>query len=594
MVEYRAPLRDMRFVYDELFAAGQLQQLRGYEEVTPDLVEAILEQAAKFCQKELAPLNSIGDREGCRLENGVVRTPTGFQEAYRAFAEGGWSALACAPEYGGQGLPNAVHVLVEEMICSSNVAFSLYPGLTHGAYVALERFGSRELKDTYLPKLAAGVWSGTMCLTEPHSGTDLGLCRTKAVPQEDGSYRITGTKIFISAGEHDLTENIIHLVLARTPGAPAGTKGISLFLVPKLLPNRAGGVGSRNSVLCGALEEKMGIHAAATCVLHFDEAQGFLVGERNKGMSAMFSMMNKERLAVGIQGLGLAEMAYQGAARYARERLQGRSPSGAKQPDKPADPIIVHPDVRRMLLTMRAYVEGSRALAVWVAMALDQSSRHDDPKQRRAANDLAALLTPVVKALFTDIGFEATNLGLQVFGGHGYIREHGMEQFARDARVSQLYEGTNGIQALDLVGRKLPAHTGRYLRQFFHPVFHFIETHRGDHCLSEFIGPLEKAFVRLQRATGYVAEQGLKDREEAAAAATDYLRLFGLVALGFLWARMAQLALEKQGGDESGFYAAKLATGRFFMRRLLPQTASLLAAILSGKQSLMAFEEAAF
>ncbi|MGC1953146.1 MAG: acyl-CoA dehydrogenase family protein, partial [Gammaproteobacteria bacterium] len=351
MVEYRAPLRDMRFVYDELFAAGQLQQLRGYEEVTPDLVEAILEQAAKFCQKELAPLNSIGDREGCRLENGVVRTPTGFQEAYRAFVEGGWGALGCAPEYGGQGLPNAVHVLVEEMICSSNVAFSLYPGLTHGAYVALERFGSRELKDTYLPKLAAGVWSGTMCLTEPHSGTDLGLCRTKAVPQEDGSYRITGTKIFISAGEHDLTENIIHLVLARTPGAPAGTKGISLFLVPKLLPNRAGGVRSRNSVLCGALEEKMGIHAAATCVLHFDEAQGFLVGERNKGMSAMFSMMNKERLAVGIQGLGLAEMAYQGAARYARERLQGRSPSGTKQPDKPADPIIVHPDVRRMLLT---------------------------------------------------------------------------------------------------------------------------------------------------------------------------------------------------------------------------------------------------
>lgn len=594
MVEYRAPLRDMHFVYDELFTASQLQQLRGYEEVTPDLVEAILEEAARFCQQELAPLNSIGEREGCRLENGVVRTPTGFREAYQAFVEGGWSALNCAPEYGGQGLPHAVHVLVEEMICSSNLAFSLYPGLTHGAYVGLERFGSRELKDTYLPKLAAGVWSGTMCLTEPHCGTDLGLCRTKAVPQEDGSYRLTGTKIFISAGEHDLTENIIHLVLARTPGAPTGTKGISLFLVPKLLPNRAGSVGMRNAVLCGGIEEKMGLHAAATCVLHFEEAHGFLVGERNKGMSAMFSMMNKERLAVGIQGLGLAEVAYQGAAQYARERLQGRSLAGAKHPEKAADPIIVHPDVRRMLLTMRAYIEGSRALAVWVAIALDRAGRHQDAKQREAANDLVALLTPVVKALFTDIGFETTNLGLQVFGGHGYIREHGMEQFVRDARVSQIYEGTNGVQALDLVGRKLPAHTGRYLRQFFHPVFHFIETHRGDERLSEFIAPLEKAFVRLQRATGYIAEQGLKDPEEAAAAASDYLRLFGLVALAFLWARMAQLAVAKQAEDETGFYAAKLATARFFMHRLLPQTGSLLAAILSGKESLMEFEEAAF
>lgn len=594
MIEYRAPLRDMSFVYDELFAGNQLQQLRGYEEVTPDLVQAVLEEAAKFCEKELAPLNSIGEREGCRLENGVVRTPTGFREAYRAFADGGWSTLGCAPQYGGQGLPHAVHVLVEEMICSSNVAFSLYPGLTHGAYVALERSGTRQLKDAYLPKLASGVWSGTMCLTEPHSGTDLGLCRTRAVPQEDGSYRVTGTKIFISAGEHDLTENIIHLVLARTPEAPAGTKGISLFLVPKFLPDPTGDVGSRNSVLCGAIEEKMGIHGAATCVLHFEEAQGFLVGELNKGMPAMFSMMNQERLAVGIQGLGLAEVAYQEAARYARERLQGRSPSGAKHPEKPADPIIVHPDVRRMLLTMRAYIEGSRALAVWVAMALDKASRHDDPKERKAADDLVALLTPVVKALFTDIGFEATNHGLQVFGGHGYIRDHGMEQLVRDARVSQIYEGTNGIQALDLVGRKLPAHTGRYLRQFFHPVFHFIETHRGDDGLSEFIVPLEKAFVRLQRATAFIAEQGLKDPEEAAAAATDYLRLFGLVALAFLWARMARLALEKQAKDEAGFYAAKLATGRFFMRRLLPQTGSLLAAILSGKQSLMAFEEAAF
>lgn len=594
MVDYRAPLRDMHFVYQELFPGNELQQLLGYEDVTFDLVQAILEEAARFCEKELAPLNSIGEREGCRLENGVVRTPTGFREAYQAFVEGGWSALACAPEYGGQGLPHAVHVLVEEMICASNVAFSLYPGLTHGAYVALEGFASDQLKDVYLPKLASGLWSGTMCLTEPHSGTDLGLCRTKAVPQDDGSYRVTGTKIFISAGEHDLAENIVHLVLARTPGAPPGTKGISLFLVPKFLPDASGNAGMRNAVLCGSIEEKMGIHGAATCVLHFEEAQGFLVGERHKGMHAMFSMMNKERLAVGIQGVGLAEIAYQGAAQYARERLQGRSLSGAKHPDKPADPIIVHPDIRRMLLTMRAYIEGSRALAVWVAMALDQASRHPDAKQRQAADDLVALLTPVVKALFTDIGFEATNLGLQVFGGHGYIRDHGMEQLVRDARVSQIYEGTNGVQALDLVGRKLPAHTGRYLRQFFHPVFHFIETHRRDERMSEFVVPLEKAFVRLQRATAFIAEQGLKDPEEAAAAATDYLRLLGLVALAFLWARMAQLALRKQPEDETGFYAAKLATGRFYMRRLLPQTGSLLAAILSGKQSLMALDDAAF
>lgn len=594
MVEYRAPLRDMRFVCGELFNLGSLQQLPGYEEVTPDLVEAILQEAARFCERELAPLNHSGEREGCHLENGVVRTPKGFREAYRAFVEGGWGALNCAPEYGGQGLPHAVHVLVEEMICSSNLAFSLYPGLTHGAYVAVERFGSRELKAIYLPKLASGVWSGTMCLTEPQAGTDLGLCRTRAVPQADGRYRVTGTKIFISAGEHDLTENIVHLVLARTPGAPPGTQGISVFLVPKFLPTAAGAVGVRNAVLCGALEDKMGLHGAATCVLHFEDAQGFLVGEVNKGMRAMFAMMNKERLAVGIQGLGLAERAYQGAARYARERLQGRSPAGAKHPHKPADPIIVHPDVRRMLLTMRAYIEASRALAVWVAMSLDRASRHADPDQRQEASDRVALLTPVVKALFTDLGFEVTNLGLQVFGGHGYIRDYGMEQFVRDARVSQLYEGTNGIQGLDLVGRKLHAHTGRYLRRFFHPVSHFIEAHRADDRLQEFIGPLEKAFLRLQRATVFIAEQGLEDPEQAATAATDYLRLFGLVALAYLWARMAQVALEKQAEDEAGFYAAKLATARFFMVRLLPQSGSLLAAILAGKESVMALQESAF
>ena len=433
-----------------------------------------------------------------------------------------------------------------------------------------------------------------MCLTEPHCGTDLGLCRTKASPQADGSFRLTGTKIFISAGEHDLSENIVHLVLARTPTAPSGSKGLSMFLVPKFLRNGGGEVGARNGVLCGSLEEKMGLHGSPTCVLHLEEAQGFLVGEHNKGMQAMFAMMNTERLAVGLQGLGVAEAAHQRAAAYAKERLQGRSLLGAKHPEKVADPIIVHPDVRRMLLTMRAYTEGSRALVGWVAMALDRSSRHLEEHVREEADDLVSLLTPVVKAFLTDMGFDAANLGMQVFGGHGYIREHGMEQLVRDARVSQIYEGTNGIQGLDLVGRKLPAHTGRYLRRFFHPVFAFIETHRRDEKLSEFVVPLEKAFVRLQRATAYIAEQGTNDPEEAAAGASEYLRLFALVALAFMWARTAAIALPREATDDTGFYAVKVTTARFYMQRLLPQTGGLLAAIMAGKQTVMALDDAVF
>ena len=594
MTGYRAPLRDMRFVYEELLDGAELQQLPGYDEVSPDLVVPILEQAARFCEDKLVPLNSVGDREGCCLENGVVRTPRGFREAYRGFTEGGWNGLSCDPGHGGQGLPHAVRVLVEEMICSGNLAFSIYPGLTHGAYTALNRFGSQDLIREYAPKLASGVWSGTMCLTEPHCGTDLGLCRTKASPQADGSFRLTGTKIFISAGEHDLSENIVHLVLARTPTAPSGSKGLSMFLVPKFLPNGGGEVGARNGVMCGSLEEKMGLHGSPTCVLHLEEAQGFLVGEHNKGMQAMFAMMNTERLAVGLQGLGVAEAAHQRAAAYAKERLQGRSLLGAKLPEKIADPIIVHPDVRRMLLTMRAYTEGSRALVGWVAMALDRSSRHLEEHVREEADDLVSLLTPVVKAFLTDMGFDAANLGMQVFGGHGYIREHGMEQLVRDARVSQIYEGTNGIQGLDLVGRKLPAHTGRYLRRFFHPVFAFIETHRRDEKLSEFVVPLEKAFVRLQRATAYIAEQGINDPEEAAAGASEYLRLFALVALAFMWARTAAIALPREATDDTGFYAAKVTTARFYMQRLLPQTGGLLAAIMAGKQTVMALDDAVF
>ncbi len=433
-----------------------------------------------------------------------------------------------------------------------------------------------------------------MCLTEPHSGTDLGLLRTRAAARGDGTYGVTGTKMFITAGEHDLTGNIVHLVLARTPDAPPGVKGISMFLVPKFLPAAAGSPGTRNSVTCGSIEHKMGIVASSTCVMNFDDATGFLVGEVNKGMRAMFTMMNASRLWIGIQGLGIAEAAYQGAAAYARERLQGRAPAGARFPDRPADPILVHPDVRRMLLTMRANVEGCRALAAWAFLALDVAERHTDAERRQEADDLVALLTPVVKAYCSDMAFEAANLGMQVMGGHGYIREHGMEQYARDARITQLYEGTNGIQALDLVGRKLPAHTGRFLRRFFHPVAEFIEANADDVRLAEFTAPLARAFGRLQRATAFIAEKGLADAEEAGAAATDYLRLFALVALAYMWARAAQVALAHVEGDETGFYVAKLGTARFFMDRLLPEVGGLFAAVMSGKRSLMEFPDDAF
>ncbi len=595
MASYKAPLRDMRFVLFELMDGGDLASLPGYEEFTRDLIDPVLEEAAKVCEQVLFPLNRSGDEEGCTLENGVVRTPRGFREAYRQFCEGGWAGIAADPEYGGQGLPKAVDTLISEMICSANLSFSLYPGLTHGAYVALREYGSDALKQKYLPKMIEGVWSGTMCLTEPQCGTDLGLLRTRAVPQDDGAYRISGTKIFISAGEHDLTENIVHLVLARLPDAPKGIKGISLFLVPKYLVRDDGSLGPRNDVACGSIEHKMGIKASATCVMNFDGATGWLVGAPHKGMRAMFAMMNDERLAVGMQGLGVAEASYQGAVAYARERLQGRSLSGAKYPDKAADPIIVHPDVRRMLLTQRAYAEGCRALAAWAARNLDLVSHHPDPAVNQEAEDFVALVTPVVKALMTDLGSESANLGVQVLGGHGYIREHGMEQYVRDCRIAQIYEGANGIQALDLVGRKLPAHAGRLLRRFFHPVSDYIEARSGDTALGEFVQPLGKAFVRLQQATAQIARAGLRNPDEAGAAATDYLRLFGLTALAYLWARMAEVSLPKAAADDpDGFYAAKLGTARFYMQRLLPQTSGLFSAIMAGGASMMAFEESAF
>jgi alkylation response protein AidB-like acyl-CoA dehydrogenase len=587
---YNAPLEDMRFVLHELYDSKTIAELPDSADFTPELLDSVLEEGAKFCQEVLFPLNQSGDLEGCTYENGVVRTPAGFKAAYKAFCEGGWSAMASSPEYGGQGMPIACSMFIEEMICSANVAFGLYPGLTHGAYLALYNHGSQEQKDTYLPKLVSGEWSGTMCLTEPHCGTDLGMLRTKAVPNDDGSYSITGNKIFISAGEHDLSQNIIHLVLARLPDAPAGVKGISLFVVPKFLPKEDGSVGARNGLQCTAIEHKMGIKASATCAMSFDGAQGWLVGEPHKGLRAMFTMMNTERLSVGIQGLGVAEVAYQNAVNYARERIQGRSLTGAKAPEKQADPILVHPDVRRMLLTMRAYIEGCRALSGWVAREIDILHRSTDEDAKLIADDFTALLTPVVKALFTDLGFEISSTALQCYGGHGYIRDHGMEQYVRDARISMIYEGANGVQALDLVGRKLPQDGGRLLTRFLDPVMEFIESN-GDEEMAEFITPLATALEHLQIATGTIIEAGMSNHDEIGAASVDYLRLFGLVALGFMWARMAKIALPK--GEES-FYKAKIGTAKFYMTRLLPQTSALLSFIQAGGTVMMEFEDAAF
>lgn len=584
----------MQFVYHELMADEGLGKLPGMDEFTPDLADAVLEEASKICETLLFPLNRPADEEGCHFENKEVKTARGFKEAYAQYVDGGWSALTAHTKHGGQGLPTMFYVLICEMLCASNLSFALYSELTHGAYKAIDRFGNDEVKTIFLPSLAEGRWSGTMCLTEPQCGTDLGLVRTKAVPQADGSFQLSGTKIFISCGEHDLTENIVHLVLARAADAPPGIKGISLFLVPKFLVNSDGSLGQRNDIYCGSIEHKMGIKASSTCTLNLENATGYLVGTLNKGMRAMFVMMNGARIGCGIQGLGLGEIAYQNAVEYARERLQGRALTGAKFPDKKADPIIVHPDVRRMLLTMRAFTEGGRAMCVWVASYMDKADRETDPAKRQEAEDFAALMTPIVKAFFTDLGTEVTNLGMQVYGGHGYIRENGMEQYARDARIAQLYEGTNGIQALDLVGRKLPMHTGRLLRGFFHQLDGYIDKKQSDKQLEAFVSPLDKSFRRLQKATLAIAQKGLINPNDAGAAAVEYLRLFGLVAMAFMWTRMAQIALTKQGGPESRFYKAKIDTARFFMEHLLPQTGGLFASIMAGSDSIMGFEDEAF
>ncbi len=594
MLQYRAPIRDMLFNYYELFQGEALQQFPGFEELDRETMESILEEAGRFASERLLPLNRSGDEAGCLWQDGQVITPEGFKEAYQDFIEAGWNSIAFDSEYGGQGLPKSLYMLVDEMLCSCNLSFSLYPGLTNGAWGALESYSDIALKELYLPRMASGEWSGTMCLTEPHCGTDLGLLRTRAVPQTDGSYDLTGTKIFITSGDHDLSENIVHLVLARTPDAPAGIRGVSLFVVPKILPGDDGGLGEPNSVTCGAIEHKMGLKASSTCVLNFDGAKGWLVGELNSGIRAMFKMMNVERLAVGTQGLGIAEASYQNAVAYAQERLQGRSPLGVQNREAQADPITVHPDVRRMLLTMRSLTEGCRALSVWVAQQLDVASHAPDVEQRQQADELVALLTPVVKAYLTDIGFEVANLGLQVLGGHGYIREHGMEQLVRDVRIGQIYEGTNGIQAMDLAERKLFMADGRLIERFLDPVRTFLSDKADDAVLTEFTAPLAEAVKRLEGAAQTLRRSAAANPAEVGAGAMDFLQLFGLVALAYMWARMAEIGLRLRDGDESVFYDAKVRTARFFMQRILPRSEAHYRAIAAGGDCMMFFDDRAW
>ncbi len=595
MPTYKAPVEDVRFLWKDVFHVDRHSNLPGFADASPDVVSAILDEAARFCEEVLAPLNRTGDVEGCtRHPDGSVTTPGGFVDAFRQMREGGYIGVSVPAEYGGMGLPVTLTEAVNEFLCSANMAFAMYAGLTQGAIAALLAHGSDEQKALYVPRMVTGEWTGTMNLTEPHCGTDLGLLRTKAAKQADGSYRITGTKIFISAGEHDLAPNIVHLVLARIEGAPEGTRGISLFVVPKVLPNPDGSLGQRNAVACGSLEEKMGIHGNATCVMNYDGATGWLVGEENRGLTAMFTMMNEARIAVGVQGLSQSEVAYQNAAAYAKERLQGRALSGAKDKDRPADPIIVHPDVRRTLMTIRAFNEAARALVMWTAISSDLAHRADDETTRRAADDHVGLMTPVVKGVLTDMGFANAVLAQQVFGGHGYIAEHGMEQFVRDARIAMIYEGTNGIQALDLVGRKLPKDGGRALQAFFAEVQGLVKEHSADAGMKPFAEPLGRALGHLQQATMWFMAHAMAKPDNAGAGATDYMHLFGLVALGTMWLRMAAAARERLKAGADPRMEAKLVTGRFFMERMLPETGALVARIQAGADTVMELPAEAF
>ena len=596
MPHYVAPLRDMQFVLHELLEVeSALKELPKHSDLDVDTMNQVLEEGGKFAANVIFPLNHSGDREGCKLDvnTHTVQAPAGFHEAYKQYVEAGWPALSCDPEFGGQGLPIVLNNSFYEMLNSANQAWTMYPGLSHGAYECLHAHGTAEQKALYLPKLVAGTWTGTMCLTEPHCGTDLGLLKTKAAPQADGSYQLTGSKIFISAGEHDLSENIIHLVLARLPDAPPGTKGISLFIVPKFIPDSQGKIGARNPIFCGAIEHKMGIHGNATCQMNLDAAQGWLIGEPNRGLNAMFVMMNAARLGVGMQSLGLTEVAYQNALIYAKDRTQGRSLTGVKAEDKTADPIIVHPDVRRMLLTARAYAEGGRAFTSYVALLIDRELNHPDEEVRKEAADEVSLLTPIVKAFITDNGWIATSEAMQVYGGHGYIAEWGMEQYVRDARINMIYEGTNTIQSLDLLGRKILMDNGEKLRHFGEKIRHFVEAHGSSEEMSEFVTPLADLGDKVTKLTMEIGMKAFQNRDEVGAAAVPYLRVVGHLVYAYLFARMAKIALDKQDSGDK-FYVAKLATARFYFARLLPETVMLIRQARSGSANVMALDAELF
>ena len=591
MTQYTPPLRDMQFVMHEVLnAVDELKQLPAHADIDVDTINAVIEEGGKFASAILAPINQSGDEEGCVLDKGTheVRPPKGFKEAYAQYVEGGWPALSCDPAFGGQGLPHMVNQCMYEMMNSANQAWTMYPGLSHGAYEALHAHGSDEQKALYLPKLTSGQWTGTMCLTESHCGTDLGMLRSKAEPQADGTYKITGNKIFISAGEHDMAENIIHLVLARLPDAPVGSKGISLFVVPKFKLKPDGSIGERNPIYCGGLEHKMGIHGNATAQLNLDGAVGTLVGQPNKGLAAMFVMMNAARLGVGMQSLGLTEVAYQNAVAYAKDRIQMRSLSGAKSKDQPADPIIVHPDVRKMLLTAKAYAEGGRALMCFSSMLLEKEHNHPDEKVRKDSGELLAMLTPIVKAFITDNGHISTNACMQVFGGHGFIKEWGMEQFVRDNRINMIYEGTNTIQSLDLLGRKILGNNGATLKKFGRLVGALVEEEGVNEKMAEFITPIAILGEQMTKFTTEIGFKGFQNPDEVGAAAVDYLRVAGHLVFGYFWARMAQVALrEIAAGNADPFYLAKLQTARFYFAKLFPETASLMRAARAGSKVLM-------
>ena len=592
MPAYTAPVKDIQYILHDVLNVSA-SSIPGYDDLDRDTTTAVFGEAAKLAEQVLAPLNAIGDQQGCKLENGLVTTPEGFKQAFETVKEGGWAGLDCDPEYGGSGMPYMVGTVLNELFSSSNMAFSMYQGLTHGAYSAIHAHGTDQQKQTYLPKMVACDWTGTMNLTEPHCGTDLGLLRTKAEPQADGSYKISGQKIFISAGDHDLSDNVIHLVLAKIPGGPDGVKGISLFIVPKFMVNEDGSLGARNGVSVGKIEEKMGIHGNATCVMNYDEATGFLLGQEHKGMRAMFTMMNEARNGVAVQGLAQAESAYQGALDYAKDRLQGRDVTGAKNPDGPADPLIVHPDVRRMLMDQKSFIEGARAFVYWASTLIDQAGRSDDAE----AEALVSLLTPVLKGFLTEQGFQMTVQAQQIFGGHGYIEEWGQSQFVRDARIAMIYEGANGIQALDLVGRKLGAHGGKPLMGLFETVKTFIKDNEGDEALkADFLAPLKAASKALQAAAMYFMQNGMKNPNNALSGATDFMMLFGHVGLGYMWAQMAKTsgAALANGTDDPEFHETKLATGRYYMARQLPATGMHLARIQSGAESVMALSAEQF